>query len=122
MSLVLNTGVYPPLMETRRLMLEQAGHTVITAGEDQEIVIACQQYRFDVAVIGQSAPPKLKRHLFSLIRRECASAKILELVTPDVDKALQAADSWLELPSLVPYALAKRVNELAEGEKGNATS
>jgi hypothetical protein len=122
MSLVLNTGVYPPLMETRRLMLEQAGHTVITAGEDQAIVIACQQYRFDVAVIGQSAPPKLKRHLFSLIRRECASAKILELVTPDVDKALQAADSWLELPSLVPYALAKRVDELAKGEKGNATS
>lgn len=122
MSLVLNTGVYPPLMETRRLMLEQAGHTVITAGEDQEIVIACQQYRFDVAVIGQSAPPKLKRHLFSLIRRECASAKILELVTPDVDKALQAADSWLELPSLLPYALAKRVDELAKGEKGNATS
>ena len=122
MSLVLNTGVYPPLMETRRLMLEQAGHTVITAGEDQEIVIACQQHRFDVAVIGQSAPPKLKRHLFSLIRRECASAKILELVTPDVDKALQAADSWLELPSLVPYALAKRVDELAKGKKGNATS
>jgi DNA-binding NarL/FixJ family response regulator len=121
MSLVLNTGVYPPLIETRRLILEQAGHTVITAVEDQEIVKACRRYKFDVAVIGQSVPPKVKRHFLNLIRRECTTAKILELISPDIEQALKTADSWLELSSQAPFALANRVNELAKGGNDKAT-
>jgi hypothetical protein len=118
MSLVLNTGVYPPLMETRRLVLENAGHSVITAVEDQELVEACHKYPFEVAVIGQSASPRLKQHLFSIIRRECTSAKILELVASDTGKTLGTADGWLEIPASAPDALAKRVSELATGASG----
>ena len=117
MSLVLNTGAYPPLMETRRLVLENAGHSVVTVTADQELVEACHKYCFEVVVIGQSASPRLKQHLFSLIRRECASAKILELVTPDTGKTLGTADAWLEIPASAPDALARRVSELATGTK-----
>lgn len=120
MSIVLNTGIYPPLMETRRLVLENAGHNVVTAAEDQELIEACHKYCFEVAVIGQSASPRHKQHLFSIIRRECASAKILELVTPDTGKTLGAADSWLDIPGSAPDALARRVSELASGAKGKA--
>ena len=112
MSLVLNTGAYPPLLETRRLILEHAGHVVITKAEESEIALVCQGYPFDVAVIGQSAPPHAKRRIFRLVRRHC-SAKILELITPDSGKALEAADGWLEVHPMQADLLARRVDELA---------
>lgn len=115
MSLVLNTGVYPPLLETRRLILEKAGHIVITTAVEGEMVSACQGYHFDVVVIGQSASRQLKRRIFRLIRRHCGSAKILELTTPDAGKALEAADSWLETHLMQADALAERVGQLASG-------
>ena len=40
MSLVLCTGVDPVLMETRKLILERAGHTVITAMGERELAAA----------------------------------------------------------------------------------
>ncbi|HET7872516.1 MAG TPA: hypothetical protein VFL42_08390 [Terriglobales bacterium] len=119
MSLILNTGAYPPLLETRRLVLERAGHTVVTAAEDRDLLDAFHQHRFEVAVIGQSASPKLKRHLYDLIRRECASVKILELTTPDIGKTLGAADAWLEISHSATEALAQRVSELARSTKRN---
>ncbi len=115
MSLVLNTGVYPPLLETRRLILEQAGHVVITTSEDAEIEKACQEHEIDVVVIGQSASPPTKRRIFREIRRHCGSVKILELFTPDSPKALDTADAWLEVRPMQADAFNLRVSELARG-------
>ena len=109
MSLVLNTGVYPPLLETRRLVLEHAGHIVITKAQDAEIVKACRNYEFDVVVIGQSASAPVKRRIFRLVRRHCQSAKVLELTSPDSGKALEDADSWLEVQPMQQAALLERV-------------
>ena len=114
MSLVLNTGLYPPLLETRRLVLEHAGHIVITRAQDGEIVKACRNYQFDVVVIGQSAPPPVKRRIFRLVRMHCQSAKILELTSPDSGKSLEDADSWLEIHPMQPTALQERVASLAD--------
>jgi DNA-binding NarL/FixJ family response regulator len=113
MSLVLNTGVYPPLLETRRLVLEHAGHIVITRAQDGEIVKACRNYEFDVVVIGQSAPAPVKRRIFRLVRRHCQSAKVLELTSPDLGKALEDADSWLEIHPMQTDALLERIASLA---------
>jgi hypothetical protein len=113
MSLVLNTGVYPPLMETRRLVLEHAGHVVITRTQDGEIVKACRNYEFDVVVIGQSAAAPVKRRIFRLVRKHCKSAKVLELTSPDSGKALEDADSWLEINPMQTAALLERVALLA---------
>jgi hypothetical protein len=117
MSLVLNTGVYPPLMETRRLVLEHAGHVVITRTQDGEIVKACRNYEFDVVVIGQSAAAPVKRRIFRLVRKHCKSAKVLELTSPDSGKALEDADSWLEIHPMQPAALLERVALLAGKER-----
>jgi hypothetical protein len=114
MSIVLNTGVYPPLLETRRLILEGAGHVVITTAEDDGIVQACKDYPFDIAVIGQSAAPPVKRRISRLIRRYCKSTKILELTTPESGMALEDADSWLEIyPGQAVAALLERLTMLA---------
>ena len=115
MSLVLNTGVYPPLLETRRLVLEHAGHIVITKTEDSEIAKACEEFQFDVVVIGQSASSPIKQRIFRQIRRHCSAAKVLELFSPDTGKALPAADGWLEVSRMEADTLAVRVSQLARG-------
>ena len=97
MSLVLNTGMYPPSLETRKLVLEHAGHVVITRTEDSEIARACEEYQFDVVVIGQSAPVRIKRRILHQVRRHCRSVKVFELFSSDFGKALSDADAWLEV-------------------------
>lgn len=117
MALVLCTGMNPGLMETRKIILQRAGHHVIMADDERELTAACEANDFDVAVIGQTISPKVKRAVASLIRRSCPSAKILELYPPYQGKAVQDADSWLEVPADVPDELAERVNDLARKQK-----
>jgi hypothetical protein len=116
-SLILNTGVYPPLLETRKLVLEQAGHVVITRTEEGEIARACEEYQFDVVVIGQSASAPVKRRILHQVRRHCRSVKVLELFSSDFGKALPGADSWLEIDPMEADELPVRVSELASGRR-----
>jgi len=110
---VLCTGVDRGLVETRRLILEQAGHTVVIAADQAGVINACKQRAIDVAVISQTVPPGSKKIISSLIRQHSSSAKILELHQAHQAKALEDADSWLEVPAGVPQDLADRVTELA---------
>jgi len=116
MALVLCTGVDPVLMKTRQLILENAGHTVVPASDEREIKAVCGRQKFDVAVIGQNIPAKVKTHVLDLVREHCPEAKILELTLPYASKALQDADAWLEMPS-DPQELVKTVNSLAAHKK-----
>ena len=117
MAVVLCTGTDPVLLQTRKLILERAGHTVLTVTNERELVTACNQYDFDVAVVGQAVSFRMKRVLASLVREKCPSIQILELYPPHEGKALNDADSWLEAPVAAPPDLAERVNELAEKNK-----
>jgi CheY-like chemotaxis protein len=110
---VLCTGVDPALMATRKLLLERAGHTVFTAADERELTSACQQIRFDVAVVGQSMSTASKERIAAAIRKSCPGVKILELFSPHQGKLLEDADSWLEVPADVPEDFAERVSELA---------
>lgn len=113
MALVLCTGSDPAVMATRKLILEQAGHTVVLASNDRQVEKACQSHSFDVAVIGQNTSPAVKQRLSRIVREHCRPAKILELHRPFSDKALADADEWLPMPSDHPEALADAVAELA---------
>lgn len=119
MAIVLGTGTDPMLMKTRQLILEQAGHTVLPASNEREIETACSQYNFEVAVIGQSTPPRFKRENTKLIRKLCPSVKVLEIYPPHLGKALDDADGWLEMPPEGPEMLVSLVNALAS--KGTPT-
>ena len=118
-AVVLCSGSDKSLLETRRLILERAGHTVVTVSNEPSLLEACKKHSFDVAVIGQSVPTKLKPRIARLIRQHCPNAKILELFPPHIGKLLQDADAWLLVPADVPHDLVERVNELASrGERG----
>lgn len=116
MALVLCTGVDAVLMKTRQLLLEHAGHQVVTAMDEPTVVAACRQQIFHVAVIGQSASTTGKRRIAALIRKHCPSAKLLELYWPSTGRILPDADSWLEVPTTVPQELAERVSALSMRE------
>lgn len=112
MALVLCTGADATLLETRRLILRQAGHTVVPATNSEQVILACKQHAFDVAVIGQSVSPESKKLIAFLVRMHCHSAKLLELYAANQGRTLADADSWLEVPADVPQDLAERVTEL----------
>ena len=117
MALVLCTGVDKVLLETRKLILEAAGHTVITVMDETSLLSACKKHSFDIAVVGQTVSQKMKHRVATLIKQHCPVVKILELYPPYTGKALDYADMWLLTPADVPHDLADRVNELAEKAK-----
>jgi CheY-like chemotaxis protein len=113
MALVLCTGVDKALLQSRQLILERAGHTVVSVTDEQTLTAVCQKHSFDVAVIGQAVSSNMKHRIASLVRQHCPDAKILELHPLYSEKVLAYADSWLSVPVDVPNDLADRVNELA---------
>ena len=121
MALVLCTGIDAALLQTRKLILERAGHTVISVTDERELAAACQKHVFDLAVIGEAVSPRMKRAVASSIRAQCPSARILELYQRHQGKILEDADSWMEVPAEVPTELAEHVNELVAKKPKRAT-
>ncbi|MGH9523155.1 MAG: hypothetical protein ACRD3E_11555 [Terriglobales bacterium] len=117
MAQVLCTGVDGTLLQTRRMMLERAGHTVTTVTLEDELREACETTKFDVAVIGQSVSPRQKRRVADLIRNHCPTAKVLELYSPFEGAAIDDADDSLCVPADVPDDFVNRVAQLAAPEK-----
>lgn len=120
MALVLCTGADPVLNGTRKLILEDGGHTVFTAIDELDVVDGCKEFAFAVAVVGQSASRSKKHALASLIRKHCPSARILELFTTYEGTVLKDADAWLQISPNSPHELVERVNELADGKSRQA--
>ena len=118
MALVLCTGVDKALLQSRRLILERAGHTVVSAADEKTLATVCQKHSFDVAVIGQTVSRNMKDRFAAVVRQHCPAAKILELYPLYTEKVLADADAWLSVPVDVPKELADRVDELAQGKRG----
>jgi CheY-like chemotaxis protein len=119
MALVLCTGVDKVLLEMRKLILEHAGHTVVSVMDEPSLVRACQKHCFDVAVIGQTVSTNMKRHVVSIIKEHCAGVKVLELYPQFSKQVLPEADAALPVPVDVPRDLADRVKELAGQKKAD---
>ena len=113
MALVLCTGDDPVLMKTRQLVLEKAGHTVLTARDSPAVAEACERFKFDVAVVGQAMAKEQKVEIMALIRKHCPTTKVLELYRFSWGKVLKDADGWLEVPTNLPQDLAESVSALA---------
>jgi CheY-like chemotaxis protein len=114
MALVLCTGVDTVLLETRKLILEQAGHTVVSVSDEPSLARACQKHPFDVAVVGQMVSTNMKQHIAAIIKQHCAGVKVLELYPQFSKQVLREADAALPVPVDVPRDLADCVNELAK--------
>jgi hypothetical protein len=113
MALVLCTGVDPSVVRTRQLILERAGHVVVSALDETSLLAACEQNKFEVAVVGQTVSAKIKHRIARLVRENCPDAKLLELYNLSTGKVLEDADAWLEVLADVPQELAARVETLA---------
>jgi CheY-like chemotaxis protein len=118
MPLVLCIGTDPSLMKTRQLILEQAGHTVLPSSSSRDLEKICSEHKFDVVIIGQSTPARLKREHIAIIRRFCPTSKVLELYPPYVGRVLDDADAWLEMPPERAELLVESVNRLIDKETG----
>lgn len=112
MALVLCTGVDRVLLRTRALILEHAGHHVVSVGTEAEVIAACKQHRFDVAVLGQGMSARQKQQIFEIVRQACGDVRVLELFQRT--KSLPQADAWLEVPAEIPTELADVVSSLAQ--------
>jgi CheY-like chemotaxis protein len=121
-ALVLCTGIDPVLMETRRLILERAGHRVIFATSEKELQKACTEQGCDVAVIGQTLSANIKLRILRLLRQHCPSAAVLELHPQYADRALNDADGWLAMPTDHPRELADAVDSLVRKPSSDITS
>jgi len=108
MARVLCTGFYASL---RRVILEAAGHVVITASDEATLRKACRFHTFDVAIVGHRGSPTLKKQWLKLIRKYRPAAKVLEVYAAQESISLPDADDWLETP--VTGHLSERVSELA---------
>ena len=112
MALILCMGADRELLKTRQLILERAGHQVITSLDERELIHHCHHYTFDLAVIGQSLGDEMKLHAMDLLREHCPSVKILELYSEHRERALKYADAWMEMPTNGPQDLEDVVRTL----------
>jgi hypothetical protein len=103
----------PSVVRTGQLILERAGHVVVSVLDEASLIDACRLSKFEVAVVEQTTSAKIKRGIASLIRDCCHDAKLLELYTISSGKILDDADSWLEVLADLPQELAARVEALA---------
>ena len=95
----------------RKVILEGAGHVVITAPDEPTLLTACRLHKFDVAIVGHRGSTSVKKQWLALIRQYCPAAKVLEVYVADEKISLPEADDWLETP--VTNQLSDRVSELA---------
>jgi DNA-binding NtrC family response regulator len=68
----------PQLADTRKSLLEAAGHSVIAVREPSEVGKMCSETPISLLIIGYSVPPAKKRHIWLEARNKC-HVPILEL-------------------------------------------
>jgi DNA-binding NtrC family response regulator len=78
------------LLQTRRMLLEEAGFEVISAASFREAFDLCRAGAFDLLIIGHSIPPNDKASMIAAARRG-AKAQVLSIRT-DTEPPAQGAD------------------------------
>jgi hypothetical protein len=113
MAIILSIGADLSLMQTRKLLLEQEGPTVIGVMNEKALAAACKLHDFDVAILSQTLSPRMKQHIVPLVRGHCPGIKVLELYSVTNGRTLEDADSWIEVLVAGPHQLVAGVAELA---------
>lgn len=111
MADVLCVGMDDAAMQTRRLILEKAGHVVSQAQDLRRVKEACEVNSFSIVILGQSLNASEKRRITDVILTHCKSAKILEL-HKGISPELPRADEHLQVSQMEPQALVDAVAAL----------
>jgi len=99
---ILHVAYVPALLQTRQVMLEKNGYTVISAlGNDEAIALASSAH-FDLAVVSSSAPPAVRSEMVRWLKQHIPDVHIVALLAfehvrlLDVDCAvLSDSRDWL---------------------------
>ena len=116
MANILCIGIGNAAMQTRKMILERAGHTVTQARELREVMAACRVDSFSVAILGPALPRNEKLRVRDLLYIECRDAKVLELhigVAPEIS----SADAHLQVTASEPEGLVECVESLIMNRK-----
>jgi 4-hydroxy-3-methylbut-2-enyl diphosphate reductase IspH len=120
MADVLCVGIDDAAMQTRRLILEKAGHVVSQARDLRRVKEACDANSFSIVILGQALNASEKRRISDVVLTHCKSAKILELhtsITPDVPEA----DEHLQVSATEPESLIEAVDGLLRTRRKQKT-
>ena len=111
MADLLCIGMDDAAMQTRKLILEKAGHAVTQARDLRRVKEACEVNSFAVVILGQSLNGSEKRRITDVVLTICTSAKILEL-HKGIQPELPQADNHLRITVSEPQDLVEAVATL----------
>lgn len=110
---ILCIGIDNAAMQTRLLILEQAGYQVIQARDVRRVKTACENISFAIAILGQSLNGNEKKRISDVVMACCKTAKILELHT-GIAPELPGADAHLQVVAMAPEVLVETVDTLLQ--------
>jgi len=75
------------VLQTRHLILQQAGFDVVSVADMQELTGALAQGEFDLFILGHSLPAKEKLRVYHLVQGHSQATPVLELYkfSPDLN-------------------------------------
>lgn len=87
-------------------------HTVISATDFRQVQQSCKDMRFDLVVIGEAVPPRIKKALILELRKYCVESPILEVCAAkpciaEADYVLQS-DSYEKLAQGIHEILQRK--------------
>jgi hypothetical protein len=103
-------------MQTRKMILQRAGHTVAQARDLREVIASCRSDSFSVVILGPALPRNEKLRVRDVLYIECRDAKVLELHT-GVAPELSSADAHLRVTASAPEGLVDCVESLITSRK-----
>ena len=116
MALILQIAYYPGLLQARQIMLEQAGHKVISAlGNDQGMALATT-HSFSLVLVGFSAPESVRRTMIRWLKQHLPQTQVVALLAneseclPDAD-----CETLSENPGVWLNAVAELARASAPG-------
>ncbi len=88
--------------------LARRGHAVIAATDFSQVRQSCADLRFDLVVIGDAIPPRIKKALALDLKRYCPDSPVLEICTSQ--PCIAEADYFLQKDSF--DALSQKISEI----------
>lgn len=95
----------PAVRQTKHMVLEQIGFSVVSVGSLREVEYVSHRSKFDLAIIGRSFAEPVKRSIADSVRRNLPDTPILEMC--NVSPVISGADHVLH--SHNPEDLAEKV-------------
>lgn len=114
---ILNVSRDESLLKSRSAILEGAGYEVVPALTILNVQAACENYSFDLVILGYALPKEEKRRVIAAVRKFCGPTPILELYSPDTVPVCYEADEQLSGSGEAEALLAKVRETLATKRK-----